>query len=89
MIDAKEGLQIVLKSLRRRSLSGWADPVERAIAELDRLRSRYEEEHAIVDRCWKALGIDTYEAANGKAIHELIADLKAAQMDPEKRKAQS
>lgn len=37
-------------------------------------KGRYEEEWKIVDRCWKALGIHTYEGANGKAIDEIIAE---------------
>lgn len=37
-------------------------------------RRRYEDEYAIVDRCWKALGITTYQDAEGRAIHEIIAD---------------
>ena len=36
----------------------------------------YENEKAIVDRCWKALGIENYEQAGGKAIWEHIAGLR-------------
>lgn len=37
----------------------------------------YEEEYAIVDRCWKALGMDTFHGAQGKTIDEHIAKLRA------------
>lgn len=37
-------------------------------------KSRYEAEYAIVDRCWKALGIMSFEQAGGKALFEIIAD---------------
>lgn len=38
------------------------------------LRERLVEEHAIVDRVWKALGITDYVGAKGKAIDELVAE---------------
>ncbi len=38
---------------------------------------RVKEEAAIVDRVWRALGITTYEQANGKSVDELVANLKA------------
>lgn len=47
------------------------------LAERDALQSKYDEEYKIVDRCWKALGITTYEQAGGKAIHEIIAAVLA------------
>ena len=37
-------------------------------------KARFHEEHAIVNRCWKALGISTYEGAGGKAIDEIIRE---------------
>ena len=36
----------------------------------------FKTEEAIVDRVWKALGISTYEEADGKAIDEIVADWK-------------
>jgi hypothetical protein len=36
-----------------------------------------DEEKAIVDRVWKALGVTTYADAKGKAIDELVSELKA------------
>ena len=44
--------------------------------ERDQLAARVREESAIVDRVWKALEISTYEDAKGKAIDEIVADLK-------------
>lgn len=41
-------------------------------------KAQYEEEYATVDRVWKALGISNYEQANGKAIHELVSELRGA-----------
>jgi hypothetical protein len=41
-------------------------------------KRRYDDEYRTVDRCWKALGITTYEQAGGKAIWEIIANLTAA-----------
>jgi hypothetical protein len=43
----------------------------------------YREEHAIVDRVWKALGITDYAGAKGKAIDELVAEAveKASRYD--------
>lgn len=41
---------------------------------LSAAEARYQEEYKIVDRCWKALGITTYEGANGKAIQEIITE---------------
>ena len=38
------------------------------------LEQLYKDECAIVDRCWKALGITTYKEANGKSIYELIEE---------------
>lgn len=40
--------------------------------------SALEAERKIVGRVWKALGITTYEGANGKSIDELVAEQKAA-----------
>jgi hypothetical protein len=34
--------------------------------------AKYREEHAIVDRVWKALGITSYEQTGGKEISELV-----------------
>ncbi len=43
----------------------------------DELRDQLAAETAIIDRVWKALGITTYEQANGKAIDELVSELRA------------
>ena len=51
--------------------------IREAADEFARMARRYSEEHFTVCRVWKALGIDTYEQANGKAIDELVADLRA------------
>lgn len=40
-------------------------------------RRKYEEEYAIVDRVWGALGHPRYEDLNGKTIDTLVADLRA------------
>jgi hypothetical protein len=45
--------------------------------QVDSLKGRYDEEFKIVERVWSALGISTYEQAGGKAIHEIVANLKA------------
>ncbi len=37
-------------------------------------KAMYEAERAVVDRCWKALGIETYEQTGGKAIWEIVAE---------------
>ncbi|UGY11150.1 hypothetical protein [Phyllobacterium pellucidum] len=47
-----------------------ADLLKRAEA----AEAKYREEYAIVDRVWKALGIESYEQAGGKEISELVAD---------------
>ncbi len=39
-------------------------------------KRRYEDESAIVNRVWRALGIETYEQAKGLAIDEIVADLR-------------
>lgn len=36
-------------------------------------KRRYEDEFAIVDRVWLALGIKEYEDANGKSIDQIVA----------------
>ncbi len=41
-------------------------------------KEKYEEEKAIVDRVWRALGIETYEQARGLAIDEIVAELRCA-----------
>jgi hypothetical protein len=41
-------------------------------------KALYEEEYRTVDRCWKALGVTTYEQAGDKAIWEIIAEQRAA-----------
>lgn len=46
-------------------LANLCDAAEALEAERDTLRKT-------IDRCWKALGIATYEEADGKAIWELI-----------------
>lgn len=38
------------------------------------LQAKYETEHAIVARVWKALRIPDYAGAKGKAIDELVAE---------------
>ncbi len=48
-----------------------------ALASLETAESRYRNEHAIVDRVWKALGVTTYEEAGGKEISQLVAEWKA------------
>lgn len=62
-------------------------PVCRERDRADRAEERYQEEHAIVDRVWEALGIDTYEGAGGKAIDELVAELKEKSQLPESASA--
>ncbi len=37
-------------------------------------QKRYEGEYAILDRVWKALGISSYEGADGKAIDQHVAE---------------
>jgi len=41
------------------------------------LRRQLDDETAIVDRVWKALGIATYEQAEGKSIDEIVTTLRA------------
>lgn len=45
--------------------------------QLSDLQQQLEEEKAIVDRVWRALGIETYEQAKPPAIDEHVAALKA------------
>ena len=45
--------------------------------DLQRYKRLYEEEYQIVAKCWEALGISTYEGANGRSIYELIAECRA------------
>ena len=45
--------------------------------DLRRYKRLYEEEYQIVAKCWEALGISTYEGANGRSIYELIAECRA------------
>lgn len=40
-------------------------------------RRKYEEEYAIVDRVWGALGHPRYEDLNGKTIDTLVAEVRA------------
>lgn len=55
--------------------------------ERDDWKGRYEDEYAIVDRVWKALGVTFYEQAGGKSIDELIADLQRALAEARKWRA--
>src|SRR5437667_2502216 len=41
------------------------------------LRADLAEERKIVDRVWKAIGVETYEAADGQSIDALVAALRA------------
>ena len=50
--------------------------VDQLLIRCAKLRSQLADETAIVNRVWKALGISTMAEANGKAIDELVADLK-------------
>ena len=43
----------------------------------EELQAKYQDEYAIVDRVWKALGVKSYDDAKGKAIDELVRDLSA------------
>lgn len=45
--------------------------------DLQRYKRLYEEEYRIVAKCWEALGISSYDGADGKSIYEHIAALKA------------
>lgn len=44
--------------------------------DLEKMVRRYEEDHAIVERVWKALGIETYEQAKPFTIDEHVAKLR-------------
>lgn len=59
----------------------FARTLERELAEAreekDSYAALYRDEIAIVDRVWKALGITTYEEANGKEISQSVAELRA------------
>lgn len=39
-------------------------------------KRRYEDECAIVDRVWKALGVESYEDAGGKEISQLVREMR-------------
>lgn len=54
----------------------WPCPTKRILRALEAAEARAENEAAIVDRVWKALGISTYEQAGGKAIDELVVALR-------------
>lgn len=41
-------------------------------------KTQFEVERAIVDSVWKALGIDSFDAARGKTISEIVAEQRAA-----------
>lgn len=56
--------------------AGTAKELAALQAELATVKGRFKEEEAIVDRVWKSLGISTYEQAGGKAIDELVSDLR-------------
>ena len=43
----------------------------------DAVEAGRDEEKRIVDRVWKALGIETYEQAGGKSIDEIVSGMKA------------
>ena len=45
-----------------------------AVQSMDDWKSRYEEEYKIVDRVWRALGINTIAEAKGKTIDELVTE---------------
>lgn len=57
---------------------GTLNSLDRAVATIRHLKTVLAEETAIVDRTWKALGIETYEQARGKSIDQLVSDLKSA-----------
>ena len=50
-------------------------------------KAKYDEEVEIVNRCWSALGIATYESAGGKTIYEHIAALRKPRPEGEARDA--
>lgn len=74
------GADVVLANAIRTARNNKGAPMPQthanATAEIIRLKSLYENERDTVDRVWKALGISTYDEAGGKAIWELVAELK-------------
>jgi hypothetical protein len=67
-------LRADLKAMQECALqrAGWQ---EEAQQERDRLAERVKEETAIVDRVWNALGISTFEQADGRTIDEHVRAL--------------
>lgn len=51
--------------------------IETITSQNARLRAELETERSFVDRVWKALAIVDYAGARGKAIDELVGDLRA------------
>jgi hypothetical protein len=75
------GQQCAVEMYARGDTRPCHDSVWACLEELTRLRSSHAEEFAIVDRCWKALGIETYEQARGLSIDQIIRDLKSSHAD--------
>jgi hypothetical protein len=54
----------------------WIRQMQNCINDLKSERQRRETETDIVDSVWRALGITTFEQANGKTISELVTELR-------------
>lgn len=71
--------------------SAYEDANRRAVRTAERfhaanewLRTALDNESAIVSRVWRALGISTYQEANGQTIDEIVASLRSANEGLEK-----
>lgn len=65
-----------------------ADQLATAQDQINTWRSRYQSESLIVDNVWGALGISTYEQAQGKHIATLVSELRCRTTAAEQALAQ-
>jgi hypothetical protein len=70
-----DNLALDLRDSRALTQSQAATIAEQA-REIERLKEMHISEYKTIDRIWKAMGIATYEEAQGKTIFELVAELK-------------
>ncbi len=54
----------------------WRNAYDNLLIDYQQLREQLEDETEIVSKVWSALGVTTFEQAKGKAIWELVLDLK-------------
>lgn len=76
LVKRINGLESANTDLRR-DLARTESARVAILAENTHYKRAFADEHAIVDRIWKQLGIETYEQSGGKSIYEIIAERTA------------